>query len=126
MRIRDWSSDVCSSDLLSVRSSLRQASLPTTRRSRVVSSPAVQGAALSAFSRTAQAPSRSIRPSSTMAARPEIGRASCRERVWQHVENTGVAVSLKKNKVFTQYKTEDLHTTSKTQRLKRIHKYTTR
>src|SRR3546814_16868866 len=29
---------------------------------------------------------------------PEIGRASCRERVWQYVEISVVAVSLKKTK----------------------------
>src|SRR3546814_15507520 len=71
MRISDWSSDVCSSDLASVHRSMS-----SLRRQ----SPAA-GVALARIQ-----------------AHIEIGRASCRERVCQYVEISAVAVSLK-NKI---------------------------
>src|SRR3546814_14404059 len=71
MRISDWSSDVCSSDLRSV--------------SRFIQSPLA----------TSVTP-----PTNCGWSRPsmKIGRASCRERVCQYVSISVVAVSLKKKK----------------------------
>src|SRR3546814_5766777 len=78
LRISDWSSDVCSSDL-------------TARRERVASSSAsVTGrqtfAGTSRFTEGSSKPQSRVEhgrllPSST----PEIGRASCRDRVCQYV-----------------------------------------
>src|SRR3546814_16750103 len=73
MRISDWSSDVCSSDL---SGRCRDAADGESRRLR----------------RDRAAPAR-------LAARrggDQIGRASCRERVCQYVQISVVAVSLKK------------------------------
>src|SRR5216110_3853709 len=67
---RDWSSDVCSSDLLAV---LRQ-------RKRV------------------EQQDREVVVEAVGHPRQQIGRASCRERVCELVEISGVGVSLKKKK----------------------------
>src|SRR3546814_15167398 len=52
-----------------------------------------------------QAPTASVRPADPAAspADDQIGRASCRERVCQYVEISGVAVSLKKHKINNKY-----------------------
>src|SRR3546814_12742034 len=84
MRISDWSSDVCSSDLSPYGLTLAALLACGT------------GAAILILSRRAgrdrQVPGR-------IAAIPhyQIGRASCRERVCQYVSIPVVAVSLKKN-----------------------------
>src|SRR3546814_16778486 len=94
MRISDWSSDVCSSDLLAPgfpeRAAIGGVALrilrdglcpgPDCRVQALVysSSPLVQGRA------------------GRIDAQMEIGRASCRERVCQYVSISVVAVSLKK------------------------------
>src|SRR3546814_16296801 len=93
MRISDWSSDVCSSDLgarlLPPAAATRR--VPCWRR---------------ACRRAPRAPSASARrragpagPSSApprLPDRDQIGRASCRDRVCQYVSISVVAVSLKK------------------------------
>src|SRR3546814_9062141 len=67
MRISDWSSDVCSSDLSPSSASTVAALVPVIRAVSVIEKPS-------------RAVSSSIcRPSG------EIGRASCRERVCQYV-----------------------------------------
>src|SRR3546814_3717775 len=63
MRISDWSSDVCSSDLRGSRRSLQK---PVRNRARSASAP------------SAPACNKHRRS-------PQIGRASCRERVCQYV-----------------------------------------
>src|SRR3546814_12317091 len=98
MRISDWSSDVCSSDLGAIRRHLSR------RRSRARSG----GAGLAA--RTVQVRALQEGAVEERAARPphrrtradrrdgEIGRASCRERVGPYVSISVGAVSLKKKK----------------------------
>src|SRR3546814_11670071 len=86
MRISDWSSDVCSSDLpVIIGFELRPVF--------------ACGEAFRRLSRTAGHGQSFALPvyTVTSAERPEIGRASCRERVCQYVYISVVAVSLKKN-----------------------------
>src|SRR3546814_13918472 len=104
MRISDWSSDVCSSDLLS-----GLADLKPSRSARSRNFPAVYSRnigrrclAIMTFENSQQIDllpmdlptlmsSRAASPARTSASRdaasdfPEIGRASCRERVCQYV-----------------------------------------
>src|SRR3546814_12887245 len=76
MRISDWSSDVCSSDLSARwRRALARASPPRADR---------------------PARGRRCRAAAPRRRSAEIGRASCRERVCQYVSISVVAVSLKK------------------------------
>src|SRR3546814_7642018 len=74
MRISDWSSDVCSSDLLDRRDLISHL---TQRRDQPFQMGAVPGLA---FHVEAQALGRQIGEDPL-----EIGRASCRERVCQYV-----------------------------------------
>src|SRR3546814_2917118 len=86
MRISDWSSDVCSSDLTQGRPAQPRGAAPRSapalgqlrldRPGRRLPGQADQGQARrAAVAAVAQAPCRAL----------EIGRASCRERVWQYV-----------------------------------------
>src|SRR3546814_17669762 len=93
MRISDWSSDVCSSDLGRVewRSTVSD---PISKLSwddlRIIRAVGKNGALAPAAETLGV-------NSSTLARRlSKIGRASCRERVWQYVSISVVAVSLKK------------------------------
>src|SRR3546814_16179898 len=84
MRISDWSSDVCSSDLLAGRIAapalrLERADQPVGELERIV---------LDVDQGQARHEARNLQH--------EIGRASCRERVCQYVSISVVAVSLKK------------------------------
>src|SRR3546814_10875291 len=80
MRISDWSSDVCSSDLATTRPQATVTTVATTATQTVLS------AALISWSETMPA---SVRRSSDSDSRytagTKIGRASCRERVCQYV-----------------------------------------
>src|SRR3546814_11155709 len=107
MRISDWSSDVCSSDRAANKTgscsvTLGSFSISVSRRCRHGEDP-------TPCCHPGQRPQghESRRPTvaqngSRMPLRAfgtttrEIGRASCRERVWQYVEITVVDVSLKK------------------------------
>src|SRR3546814_18978175 len=96
MRISDWSSDVCSSDLarIHITPSAKQHFASISRRFSSI---------------TVAAPVRvtgSARPSALVRSSPlmKIGRASCRERVCQYVSISVVAVSLKKKKKKATYK----------------------
>src|SRR3546814_13097574 len=81
MRISDWSSDVCSSDL-----GLFRPSRPDATPFTIVNPPPnVTGA-----------PHIGHALDNTLQDVLEIGRASCRERVCQYVSSSVVAVSLKK------------------------------
>src|SRR3546814_16665440 len=104
MRISDWSSDVCSSDL-AVALSLR-----TVRPWRRTSSGRSGNAACTLFwtSMTALSGSKPIAKLATSCTLPfgavvEIGRASCRETGWPSGEILLVAVSLKTNTHETEY-----------------------
>src|SRR3546814_16956568 len=86
MRISDWSSDVCSSDLPSMQARRQQhAGDQVVDRVRA--------------DRRPQRPGAAIDPCEQRPHHREIGRASCRERVCQYVSNSVVAVSLKKKKI---------------------------
>src|SRR3546814_12606699 len=94
MRISDWSSDVCSSDLnlqpprggdgpkATMSGHQRPCSAELTPRPHL---------AMRVIQKLVQ-----IRPAVAVRIAPEIGRASCRERVCQYVSISVVAVSLKK------------------------------
>src|SRR3546814_12247826 len=84
MRISDWSSDVCSSDLLAVESALL-AGADFEQADR--------------FRRLAQAQHHPRTPPGTGGT--EIGRASCRERACPYVSISVVAVSLKTKETIT-------------------------
>src|SRR3546814_15660941 len=104
MRISDWSSDVCSSDLLPDDEATRRAAM--IRKARLQAQVAgALGAALmiaacnpSATDDAATAPATADRQALWANALREIGRASCRERVCQYVEISVVAVSLQNKK----------------------------
>src|SRR3546814_12120459 len=86
MRISDWSSDVCSSDLKSAGAE-RAAGQDTAK-------PFSRADALAEVRNNIYLVAIFAQPFTPM--RPEIGRASCRERVCQYVSISVVAVSLKK------------------------------
>src|SRR3546814_12370464 len=96
MRISDWSSDGCSSDLLVLPIAAGEAERSTTLHSliKTIVSPYDDPAA--------DAPSRialsGCDPEIAGRAVTEIGRASCRARVCQYVEISLVAVSLKRKR----------------------------
>src|SRR3546814_5105372 len=80
MRISDWSSDVCSSDLLRKASSRRRCA--SVSKEKLVSSKTVgSGLNRTSVPESYPSPARSGRSSSTC----EIGSESCRERVCQDV-----------------------------------------
>src|SRR3546814_10486151 len=86
MRISDWSSDVCSSDLAMDISTTTNAPLPTARRS--------MGRTLRAYVALTKPRVLELLQVTTVPVMT-IGRASCRERVCQYVSISVVAVSLK-------------------------------
>src|SRR3546814_14203286 len=100
MRISDWSSDVCSSDLPELRDHLRRHRRRSRPRRHLGGALAHDqhphdrsggaGVALPGAPGGVSHPPR-------LGRRP-IGRASCRERVCQYVSISVVAVSLKKKK----------------------------
>src|SRR3546814_11579839 len=95
MRISDWSSDVCSSDL-SRSLALAQSPHLVRRHSTSSASPAHSWRIRYSTSRAYRPPPK-FSPRSAMAlASPKIGRASCRERVCQYVSISVGGVSLKK------------------------------
>src|SRR3546814_15006988 len=113
MRISDWSSDVCSSDLTVMNRSARGAwwlalgcgmglvniGLEFLLRQQTDPVPVSIGiflVYLSAISFVLIGIARHYRAEPPWIAMTEIGRASCRERVGQNVLNSVVAVSLKK------------------------------
>src|SRR3546814_16611731 len=105
MRISDWSSDVCSSDLRRERRAARVLVRASTSDRRGHADPR-RAAGLTRRRR-------STCPDPATIA--EIGRASCRERVCQYVSISVVDVSLKK-------KTKMIHTSTHTLRTN-IHFY---
>src|SRR3546814_11872070 len=100
MRISDWSSDVCSSDLIALLDLRFSTRCPAVLASRIISAAGrfsrnfrsisyILGAfgyaaSLSAADRSASETGTPARAIWRKASR-EIGRASCRERVWQYV-----------------------------------------
>src|SRR3546814_15587647 len=100
MRISDWSSDVCSSDLVH---SAYVVGVPDKERGNLLVAAVVprEGASLD-FDMIEGEMRRRLsrykvpRAYVELAREDEIGRASCRERVGQYVSISVVAVSLKK------------------------------
>src|SRR3546814_3713563 len=83
MRISDWSSDVCSSDLARMKSSTQTAKILSPNSQGQPNQPASPG---TASTRLSAMMSPSVQPLPQWAAAlPEIGRASCRERGCQYV-----------------------------------------
>src|SRR3546814_15831690 len=108
MRISDWSSDVCSSDLIFTIASIVGVSVmlfaymqvPTLlgigRLAVTLELPASGG--LYRFSNVTYRGVQVGKVTGVTLTDDEIGRASCRERVCQYVSISVVAVSLKKKK----------------------------
>src|SRR3546814_20336343 len=93
MRISDWSSDVCSSDLGNPRA-FRPCAQDCPYRPREWRGGRYRVGARPGWRRSAR-PTRREDPGGWCR---QIGRASCRERVCQYVEISVVAVSLKNKK----------------------------
>src|SRR3546814_11975342 len=104
MRISDWSSDVCSSDLQPAQPA--NAADFRDDRLAILDRVADEGKSMD---RDAAAFQRFDRQQAVVdrAEAGEIGRASCRERVCQYVEIAVVAVSLKKKKEKKKMETRD-------------------
>src|SRR3546814_16375138 len=104
LRISDWSSDVCSSDLrvdldavMEIKQPLGASPFPDQRVER-----RQQGGRFDPARRPRGGGEigRQI-PAAHAHRRQQIGRASCRGRVGQNVEDSEVAVILKKNRTIT-------------------------
>src|SRR3546814_13957659 len=89
MRISDWSSDVCSSDLIAIGDADPRLVMRGVIEADVVADGGVRPW-------IACGGLRLCRPRHQREDRAQIGRASCRERVCQYVSISVVAVSLKK------------------------------
>src|SRR3546814_15552168 len=116
MRISDWSSDVCSSDLRPCPAQTPHDQKKAARRQRLHWSRFLHVERISSLSGCLRRQGRPIGPASCFFAPPrwtgmkkfarrllivQIGRASCRERVCQYVDISVVAVSLKKKSTST-------------------------
>src|SRR3546814_19466391 len=103
MRISDWSSDVCSSDLLEGDDDTRAVILVEWRRLGEAPRP------FRVLDRAHLAPeAHGVRPRRALrrvARLVEIGRASCRERVCQYVLISVVSVSFTKQTISLSYNT---------------------
>src|SRR3546814_19260943 len=112
MRISDWSSDVCSSDLLAGDAGEDFGNMEGLGQEALDFARARDGQ-LVLFAQFIHAEN----------GNDEIGRASCRERVCQYVKSSVVAVSLKKQKYITVhiYNQVDIRVTSLRIELTQIH-----
>src|SRR3546814_17748018 len=97
MRISDWSSDVCSSDLTTGAAKLSPASVLRATCSFGTSLAALYQATIASFPAAAIAGPLTGQPAIFQLSACKIGRAPCRERVCQYVWISGVPVSLQKN-----------------------------
>src|SRR3546814_17266967 len=113
MRISDWSSDVCSSDLLGVSPQFVLQHLARRIARQFVEDAEPFGGFLPGNSRCGEMVAqfverqRRARHQHNAGAHDQIGRASCRDRVCQYVSISVVAVSLKKNKENTRKKIKE-------------------
>src|SRR3546814_12375130 len=102
MRISDWSSDVCSSDLAEIVRAVAPAGGPDPPGQRQAGGDPTPLREIGLHHR--QAPFDQCRVEGGIAHQVlagEIGRASCRERVGQYVEISVVAVSIKQKNTKT-------------------------
>src|SRR3546814_9560792 len=90
VRISDWSSDVCSSDLIEFVPVVARAAVTPVERARVVD---VQAVVRPAADHAGVRFAHRVVGDHRLA---EIGRASCRERVWQGVDLGGRRIIKKK------------------------------
>src|SRR3546814_18153630 len=99
MRISDWSSDVCSSDLFLMQSELSQAPSRAQRdmpyRDLDVDAGVEHMQLMGVRYYLARTPEAQAAAEANPDLTEKIGRASCRERVGQDVEISGVAVEIK-------------------------------
>src|SRR3546814_17007592 len=99
MRISDWSSDVCSSDLLAKRRGARVVGLAGgTEKCQYVVKQLGFDACVDRRADDWKSQLEIATPDGIDVNFEKIGRASCRERVCQYVSISVVAVSLKKKK----------------------------
>src|SRR3546814_17386496 len=98
MRISDWSSDVCSSDLQHDIDRARRQRVDHRRRDRHEQD-LEQRRADNDVRPHAEEKAHRGPPDNAAADTEQLGRASCRERVCQYVSISGVAVSLKKKHI---------------------------
>src|SRR3546814_12387910 len=113
MRISDWSSDACSSDLVMVEEKLDISGWDLRKALRLFlkSNPALHEWLVSPIvyrNDTGLADSLRRLAKQNYSLRAEIGRASCRERVCKYVSISVVAVSLKKKKKKNVNQPEDI------------------
>src|SRR3546814_11996884 len=114
MRISDWSSDVCSSDLLAVCCKSASACCSNSSSSWTIAESKLSTRCIS----TSQMISNLSR--SLLRRRRKLGRASCRGRVCQYVSLSVVAVAFKKkNNKRQQYKLTHKTTTNKCENITR-------
>src|SRR3546814_12227432 len=106
MRISDWSSDVCSSDLL-VEIGIGHDDAMVLRAAHRLDALSVRDAAVIDIMRD-------VRRADEAERADEIGRASCRERVCRYVCNSVVAESLKKETSFYNSDTKIIYITHNT------------
>src|SRR3546814_12462111 len=95
MRISDWSSDVCSSDLLSWVTTM--AATPSPAETGTLAAPGISPPPYVPRPRPPSLPRHRIRWPRAHRSRHrhhQLGRATCRERVCQYVEISVVAVAL--------------------------------
>src|SRR3546814_7206056 len=93
MRISDWSSDVCSSDLGIVWASSTTPTGFVPNEDRGIIFTNVELPAGASLDRTVEVTRELYNKLEQIPGVTEIGRATCRERVWQYVEITAVAVT---------------------------------
>src|SRR3546814_19777962 len=100
MRISDWSSDVCSSDLLQHRARVLLGGVRLhvllLLEHRVEEAPGRERVGRGRLEQMEDQPAARLRERDPQRARREIGRESCRESGGQYVEISVVAVQLKK------------------------------
>src|SRR3546814_4203042 len=85
VRISDWSSDVCSSDLAEISESSARSSWLRRRRARQARSCSPTGRAWVSMVLSLAAPEPQSHYVQVIDPTTQIGRASCRERVCQYV-----------------------------------------
>src|SRR3546814_19631581 len=98
MRISDWSSDVCSSDLVPAWVVSRAQTFSDLRGLVPISCMQLEYSLVQRSIEREHIPLAQAHDIGITAWAPQIGRASCRERVCPYVSISVVAVSLKKKK----------------------------
>src|SRR3546814_11104836 len=104
MRISDWSSDVCSSDLLATRAGEVLSRETLSEQGRIGGNVRTVDVQVTRLRRKSEEDPRlprylqTVRGEGYVLWADENGRASCRARVCQYVSSSGLAESITKNK----------------------------